>query len=366
MGKGHYTDRKPEFKHKMNQQADKVAGYYQSHQQTNFKTARKPLPPPNYRVRLIHDNTVITSKVYQTLAQAMHEKPITEYIQRKAKWSPYVFSLVNWDAHERAFKCLTRQQKISVAKLVHNLVNTNRQNHLYYKTSPLCPICGLAEETLEHVLTCNHPTTRTCCDECLLQLEKDLQQINTPNIVICTILHGFSDWLLGQQSSRSQALTVGSLRGSDMLLTTAYTEQFHSIGWFQLCLGRISKKWSKAVHMYVKQDTGKDIDQAYWSSMLINIIWRFTKLMWKHRNQIVHGETVEDQAAVILQQLHDKAQAYYASYQEDNNFVLPRHQHLFTHRTLEQHLRLSFDHLACWIRSVEEAKTVISYQLTQD
>ena len=74
MGKGHYTDRKPEFKHKMNQQADKVAGYYQSHQQTNFKTARKPLPPPNYRVRLIHDNTVITSKVYQTLAQAMHEK----------------------------------------------------------------------------------------------------------------------------------------------------------------------------------------------------------------------------------------------------------------------------------------------------
>ncbi len=66
-------------------------------------------------------------------------------------------------------------------------------------------------------------------------------------------------------------------------------------------MGRISKKWSKAVHMYVKQDTGKDIDQAYWSSMLINITWRFIKLMWKHRNQIVHGETVEDQAAVILQ-----------------------------------------------------------------
>jgi hypothetical protein len=49
--------------------------------------------------------------VYQILAQAMHEKPITEYIQRKAKWNPYVFSLINWDAHEQAFKRLTRQQK---------------------------------------------------------------------------------------------------------------------------------------------------------------------------------------------------------------------------------------------------------------
>jgi hypothetical protein len=352
--KGHYTKEKPEFKHILNHQADTVASYYQSHQQPIFKTARKPLPPPNYRVRLIHDTTVITSKVYQTLAQAMHEKPIASYIQCKAKWSPYVVSLVNWDAHERAFKCLRRQQKISVAKLVHNLVNTNHQNHLYYKTSPLCPICGVAEETLEHVLNCDYPATRTCRNECLLQLEKELQQINTPNIVVCTILHGFSDWLLGhRQSSRSHALTVGSLHGSDMLLTTAYTEQFHSIGWFQFCLGRISKKWSQAVHMYVKQGTGKDIDQAYWSSMLINIIWHFTKLMWKHRNQIVHGKTVEDQVAVILQQLCDKAQAYYASYQEDNN-------------SLDQRLCLSFDHLTCWIQSVDEARTVISYQLERD
>ncbi len=152
------------------------------------------------------------------------------------------------------------------------------------------------------------------------------------------ILHGFSDWLNPNCTSlQSRAPTVGSLCGSDIVLTSAYTEQCRSLSWFQLCLGRVSKKWAMAVNLYVKQDN-RTFDQDYWSSMLITILWRFTKRMWTNRNQIVHGSTVEEQAEVILTQLKNKVQTYYASFQADNNFVLPRHQYLFTHRTEEQRL----------------------------
>jgi hypothetical protein len=39
-----------------------------------------------------------------------------------------------------------------LAKIIHNLVNTNQQNHPYYGKSPVCPSCKTAEETLSHAL----------------------------------------------------------------------------------------------------------------------------------------------------------------------------------------------------------------------
>lgn len=92
-------------------------------------------------------------------------------------------------------------------------------------------------------------------------------------MVICTILHGFSEWRQPTRiPTRSHTLTVGSLHGSDMVLTAAYDEQFHSLCWFQLCLGRISKKWSRVVSLYVKQENGPKVDEINWSPMIITIL----------------------------------------------------------------------------------------------
>ena len=38
------------------------------------------------------------------------------------------------------------------------------------------------------------------------------------------------------------APTVGLLRGPDILLTAAFTEQYHSIGWTHMFMGLLSKK----------------------------------------------------------------------------------------------------------------------------
>ncbi len=47
----------------------------------------------------------------------------------------------HWDAHELAFKGLSRNSKNMVAKLIHKLINTNRQNHKFYGKSALSPSC---------------------------------------------------------------------------------------------------------------------------------------------------------------------------------------------------------------------------------
>jgi hypothetical protein len=67
--------------------------------------------------------------------------------------------MVDWKARRRAFTRLTKFQQLSVTKLIHNLAITNRQNHLFYGTSNLCPGCQLEEETFEHVIRCSLPAT---------------------------------------------------------------------------------------------------------------------------------------------------------------------------------------------------------------
>jgi hypothetical protein len=103
---------------------------------------------------------------------------------RKSGWDKRIFDLVQWDAHEKAFKRLPRFHQHSTSKLLHNLVNTNQQNHLFYGTSSLCPICQHAEETLQHVFTCNHSSVSALRTLCLDKMFRTIRNCtNSPTCI---------------------------------------------------------------------------------------------------------------------------------------------------------------------------------------
>jgi hypothetical protein len=132
-----------------------------------FHTAQIVAAPPGYRVRLSNSSGLITSQYYKKLAEAHHSKPIIDYILRKTGWNINTFNKVDWDSHHRAFRRLTRFQRISVTKLVHQLSNTNRQNKLLYDKPDMCPCCGTQEETFQHVLKCTSASTQNACQEAI-------------------------------------------------------------------------------------------------------------------------------------------------------------------------------------------------------
>jgi hypothetical protein len=150
--KRHYTGKDPQYRHDLNDKADKIAGQYQA-KQIPHHTIRKPLPQPGYKIRLLYDSSVLTANVQSTLVTTLHEANLEDYIMKKYNWLKQTFQKVNWDTHEKAFRHLHRYCRHSTAKLLHGLVNTNRQNFLYYQQSPLCPICQQVEETLQHIFT---------------------------------------------------------------------------------------------------------------------------------------------------------------------------------------------------------------------
>jgi len=75
---------------------------------------------------------------------------------------------------------------------------------------------------------------------------------------------------------------------------------------------------------------------------------------------IVHGADAEETAQRISMGLKDQVHQHYSSFSEDAGYVLARHRHLFTSRTLEQRLSMSYDYVNCWLRSVDEARTQIT------
>ena len=73
-------------------------------------------------------------------------------------------------------------------------------------------------------------------NQALQELQKDLNHINTPSEVVEALSHGIIMWLRQQNDPDCvvQVLTAGSLKSTDMLLTMAFYEQFHTIGWYDM------------------------------------------------------------------------------------------------------------------------------------
>jgi hypothetical protein len=88
--KGHYRGKDREYKHRLNDTADRLAGDFQGRQHPH-RTIRKPIAPLDFKVCLLHDSSVMTSKAYQCIVTNIHDPPLAEHIQRKAKWTQAIF-----------------------------------------------------------------------------------------------------------------------------------------------------------------------------------------------------------------------------------------------------------------------------------
>ncbi len=80
--KGHYTGNNRQYQHDLNEEADKIAGQYQLDQSPHF-TIRKPLPPPGYKIRLLHDSSVLSAKVHSMIVNSLHNPHLEAHIIRK-------------------------------------------------------------------------------------------------------------------------------------------------------------------------------------------------------------------------------------------------------------------------------------------
>jgi hypothetical protein len=105
--------------------------------------------------------------------------------------------------------------------------------------------------------------------------------------------------------TQARVPTGDSLNSADMILTTAFHEQFHRFGWNHMCMGCISQKWAIVAKAY-NGIPFPFFGTSYWASLLVDQLWKFSLGLWQNRNSVAHGETLEDQAIITMTSLHEK------------------------------------------------------------
>jgi hypothetical protein len=102
-----------------------------------------------------------------------------------------------------------------------------------------------------------------------------------------------------------------------------------------------------------------------WTVQIIFYLWKYTRSLWTHRNQVVHGKTDQEIATKIRKFSLNQVRNFYTMFQTNSNFILSCHHYLFTSWSLEQRLHMDIDSLACWLCSVEDAKQTLVCHNTQ-
>ncbi len=101
----------------------------------------------------------------------------------------------------------------------------------------------------------------------------------------------------------------------------------------------------------------------FWVSHFISALWQLTTAMWANRNSIVHGNTCQEQAQILLTTLHTQVSDHYRAFHNDNAYLLPHHHYLFTQRSLSACLKHFYVYTKCWLQSVDKARAILKFQL---
>jgi hypothetical protein len=147
-----------------------------------------------------------------------------------------------------------------------------------------------------------------------------------------------------------------------MLLTMVFNEQFHTIGWHNLFYGRIGILWGPAVLQLTKSPYSSL--STTWSAQTILYLWKYTRSIWMHRNQVVHGKTDQEIADKIRESILDQVRTLYTTFRSNPDFILSHHHYLFTTQSLPQRLNLDIDSLQCWLHSVDSAQHDLEHHNT--
>jgi hypothetical protein len=143
-------------------------------------------------------------------------------------------------------------------------------------------------------------------------------------------------------------------------LSEALHEKYSSLGWFQMCLGRLSVLWAQSAQRY---DT--TFHPKHWASSVVQAMWLFTRAMWKHSNTIVHGDNMQAKSKLVLSELQTKVEAAYKKFEEEPSHILPRHHYLFTNLSIEQRLSQPYDNIQCWLRSITATELSLELHIRQ-
>ena len=276
----------------INCDADAAAGEYQDQH-----GCVRPIIPMTPRSRaLIHlPSGSITGKFSSKLRLAYSGPPLLAYMKTKHGWSDSTTKAVNWEAHGAGLgKHIKRNTHYT--KLVHDILPTNSWLNKMDNGKRICPCCAEIQEDRDHILRCPTPGRdqwrqaflTTIADYCT-------QQYTFPPMQIL-LLDTLRQWLYSADVDKFEPTMTNHPHYLNVLIATQTR-----IGWRQLFNGRFSDHWSALQDDYYFRERQtiptKKKSGLIWQTGLITLLWEQWYIVWKIRNEDVHGKDMSSRAA---------------------------------------------------------------------
>jgi len=321
--------------------------------------------PPNNSVQIHLGKKTITSHLKHTLRQTIKQKPLLDYIAKKAKWHPTTTDLVDWESHKRAIGLSQLPSKF-ITKFIHQILPTGIVVHRYkpYYNSG-CPSCNEQNEDQFHVLTCQATDRVTWIGNLKKEIIKFCTTTNTSEEIQLLLINGISDHLQDCELEYPEQYPQSM---------QTLIEEHHLIGWDQLLMGRMSKLWLQ-LHQHQLQQRKIQLTNfnsgLHWTSSLINIFWTQVHKVWTARNKARHGKDLAEQLQKRHKQYVDEIACYY-NYKVTNQLLLSPDMEDMFYSSLQKHLHFesSLHQMETWLstyRDIIEASRVAKndYQVTK-
>ncbi len=234
---------------------------------------------------------------------------------------------------------------------------TKYKGNKFHGISSTCPCCTSSEETLTHVFTCAS-TEATCnCSSQVDFLQAALTKMGTPPSF--AVLRGIQEWSISQNEvgHRIRPNSCGSVIPAMIILTQAFIEQTEITRMGPNPQGVGQHQVGSAYTAFKGGSRQVETASTTWVMRLITSLWDYSTAMWKHRNSDVHGVSAVEAQQKALAALHTQVETADREFDTDPFVVSPKHNSLFTKKSLQDRLRMSHDSLAAWLRSVKEAVT---------
>jgi hypothetical protein len=271
----------------LNVEADAMAARFQDN-----NGAERPFVwmTPRTHAHLHFANGTVTSRYAAAIRREYSGEALLCHIKRRNNWMDATVPMVNWDSHGAALSTHIKT-RLHYSKLVHDILPTSAYLNRQDKGKRLCPCCSHPKETRDHVLRCPALSRNRWRHSFLTSLGQFCDAQHTAPSLKHLLLDTCRSWLYHNTDEVYNPNPMhhpASLRS----LILQQTE----IGWRQLFNGRFCVQWSRIQDAYLyrtqaaRPGSSAKLTGDRWQTKLILFFWEQWRVVWKLRNESLHGK----------------------------------------------------------------------------